>query len=1100
MNKKLKLNLLQDDPILRNSPSYFEFYHDYVSPALEKLIKKNKQSYTIGLFGDWGSGKSTIIENLKSDFSDYPVFIFDAWKYQSDPLRRTFLINLYNFINNSKDNNIGWLKDKKPKKTFLDDLYISYTQEDDKPKGEDSLNEGYFTKLWNKIRSKPAPWIIFGSIAMAIPLWVGSQYKFGEQNVFVAWVLRLSGILGLSSTATALVGIIGKEFVSTLTKWVLEDVKGKVKTQKIIETREALNSPEQFEAKFKEIIKSINNNIVIVFDNIDRIDPDVAIQTLSTIKTFFGPTKKRGKQVVFIIPCDSEAIIERIEQHYEIVNDGRKALEYLRKLFNVSLWMPEFIETDIEDFVKKVIPLYGEDAKNWLKDENMMIVLNQTFSNKTNPREIKQYLNNLIATILIINNTDPEVREIIFNNLPYMAKVLTIRQKFPFAYKRLKENCFEPENILKSKDPSEFIEFMSNTNIITTDNAEPFIFFKKPNRSKNVIDDEKFVSALLSNNSELTYQIIEKNSSKLDDLINFLLGLYKTYKSKPDILFTLMNSFLQVVSEFNIDIESTAYFNTTADIIYRDIWNKYQEFNTEQIFKHFIQNTKTNKAIRFKLIDRYMASIKGEELNNDISKVKEILIGLLAINSEDQNRIQDIRNIIENKYAQHSEIMSLFNETNQETYITVKAFNIFIESINIDNHSNLIPILNLYSDFINEHQFKSNIIRKLNELLSKDIEIDQNHNDQKQNLYNEVDQLLFGSVDLLTTPDDDTKFSLLSTIQESYSRIVNLNTKYYMITSIFGLTESIHSENYTSQVTEAKNLINQFINESSSDSLLDLINRLSIHKQSENFVNLYTSHIVKRAIINGIEEIYPCYSIMNNDNKQIVINEVIDHRDDADLKFIGGLKELPDRVQTIKKLLDKATKLQPQDRTGIYNWIKFNVHIHDSIEIKDEIVSQIKNLLKNEPRHQETAYNFIYESNFLSEVNKREIGEDIIDWLKNSGTVLDHQNRFIIQSISLLYKHLSLTSKDNFIHELFKVLYSQPDTTIINIVTETLLKIEIKYKDFSNYFIDFRENMRRSLQNDKRVYLIESISKLENIHGNKKEKEYWKELKTLLNN
>jgi len=72
-----------------------------------------------------------------------------------------------------------------------------------------------------------------------------------------------------------------------------------IKNKEITEKEERLNSPEQFEKLFSEIIDSIKNNekIIIVFDNIDRVQGDVAIKILSTIKTFLNSKKKCNKDI-----------------------------------------------------------------------------------------------------------------------------------------------------------------------------------------------------------------------------------------------------------------------------------------------------------------------------------------------------------------------------------------------------------------------------------------------------------------------------------------------------------------------------------------------------------------------------------------------------------------------------------------------------------------------------------------------------------------------------------------------------------------------------------------------------------------------------------
>ena len=65
-----------------------------------KIIKNTPQDkvFTIGLFGSWGSGKSSIIKTTKDTIEaedDKVKFItYDAWKYVNDSFRRMFLLKI----------------------------------------------------------------------------------------------------------------------------------------------------------------------------------------------------------------------------------------------------------------------------------------------------------------------------------------------------------------------------------------------------------------------------------------------------------------------------------------------------------------------------------------------------------------------------------------------------------------------------------------------------------------------------------------------------------------------------------------------------------------------------------------------------------------------------------------------------------------------------------------------------------------------------------------------------------------------------------------------------------------------------------------------
>lgn len=87
--------------------------HERVADAITELIRSGKGGKIIGLEGNWGSGKSTIIRQIRKklratnpqpqdDISEdsqpaveadqpYAVVVFDAWAHEGDPLRRTVL-------------------------------------------------------------------------------------------------------------------------------------------------------------------------------------------------------------------------------------------------------------------------------------------------------------------------------------------------------------------------------------------------------------------------------------------------------------------------------------------------------------------------------------------------------------------------------------------------------------------------------------------------------------------------------------------------------------------------------------------------------------------------------------------------------------------------------------------------------------------------------------------------------------------------------------------------------------------------------------------------------------------------------------------------
>jgi hypothetical protein len=103
MKTKIKLipdiecNLDQESADLMGTGPYVD--------VLEKMIEDNIEKdtpLTIGLFGGWGSGKSSIIKTMSDRFSQkktVKIVIYDAWKYSGDAFRRSFLLEMKKQLN-----------------------------------------------------------------------------------------------------------------------------------------------------------------------------------------------------------------------------------------------------------------------------------------------------------------------------------------------------------------------------------------------------------------------------------------------------------------------------------------------------------------------------------------------------------------------------------------------------------------------------------------------------------------------------------------------------------------------------------------------------------------------------------------------------------------------------------------------------------------------------------------------------------------------------------------------------------------------------------------------------------------------------------------
>lgn len=1088
-NIELKLNLLKDSPVSKNDESYYNFYHQYLSPALKKILDNSTKIETIGLFGKWGTGKSTVIKNLQTECKNkYPVLVFDTWKYQGDPLRRTFLISLLKF---AIDNEL-FKKGEELEENFLDDLYEKYSTSDiEKVKGNDE-NISRFKKIVNIIKTwiKNNLFLFILSIfvIISLSLWTLSQYFLGEGNRIIANILKIPGIISLSGITVTVLTWTSKKVVEKVTELLMSSFSLEIKSQTIIRQRDYLNSPEQFEKKFIEIIKRLKQKVVIVFDNIDRVQGETAIEILSSIKTFVEP-KETGNNVVFVVPCDSDSISKQFNR----VSKNADSNEFLRKIFNTILWTPDFIDIDLEDFTKKQIKLLGEDYK-LIDNDDVVLVINQAF--RSNPREIKQFINNLVSLLFVASKT--EVWSIIKDNIAFLAKVLVMRQKYPKAYEKLKEVWYAPQTVynLLENAGAGFTDFMISTSTITATTAEPFLYFKQPNWAKDVIESEDLATALVSGNIDKTTEIFQKNIKKLDTLVNYLLSLYSKYK-KPEWMINIFLSQLGAVNSLNIENLNNNYYNRTAKIIERDLWQYYRRLPVNQIFKYYI-NSNVDKTVKDGLVDRYISILGNKELingNNDISQ--EIFENLLQINTLTDSQIEIIRTKIDENYSERIDILSLF-ETNakQEKFIPRSALEKYINQINYDEEGKFnvsLSELIFYKKYINNNNLRNVLLGKIKIILQEDINRAPQSTETKRIMCNTINELFISADNIVDGAEQTVIHDICDQLIQSYNIAGSVDDKYYflpLLNTLKKITDPTQTQNIDSKLSE----FIKTANTTSINLVTDILGRLNVLK---TFISENLPSIKQRAVLLGGNQLDKLYSLAAKNEKQEILIDTISQRDDLGFHFLITLTKIPGRNNIILSILNRLSVIAVQDRLGYYVWINTKIKGSD-FNLKLMIVDHIINsLTSDDVQTQELGNKILNDAKFLSETHKRDIAKKVIDWLRTPGKVINSTHRNSVISISSLFNNIQTTLQKDFVFILFELLRNEGDLECLKVAIEALSMINPKWIEYEKDFTDFGENLKQWQNEQNRIYVSTELVKFKSSKPNKKETIYWSDINNL---
>ncbi len=1086
MTEKLKFKFLKDVP-LGNEDGVVEFYHNKVAPALQEILENDSCVHTIGLFSRWGTGKSTVIEMIRGELK-YSMFVFDTWKYQDDSLRRIFLIKLVKFLDSEGEKIDPFILDPLHKTTEI--------REEVAVLGRDAKKQKFRGRVKSFLKTN---WLFLVAILLLLA-WVILETFLDSDNFIIQTIKNFAAVVGsFSLLGILLIPAFEKIWQRSIDKFLsslgpLSTIKTK------IEKEERLNSPEQFETLFKEIVGSIKSEkkVIIVFDNIDRVQGDTAIKILSTIKTFLNPKEVSG--LTFIVPCDPDAINSQIKSFYKEKTDNFDSSEYLRKLFNVVIYMPEFIEADLHAFIKKIIEDTG-DIKTLLQHEDVAFVIGSAFSN--NPREIKQFINNLISALVLAYKT--EVWDRIKDNIPYLAKVLVLRQKYPVAYQRLKEKWFDPENILKDEDENKqelkgLREFMLKTLPIQVDNAKPFIYFKEPSVSKKLNSSSELTVALVNGNKDEAISILKKgeNTKAVVDLVELLL---EEYRSQNDLLKNIFSTSLEVFDELKFDIKRKTFYRLMAQRLNTDLWQFFAELPTNLIFSNLLTKKELDDQFSKPLIKRYALTLDNEETRKPdrLELVKNILINLREnINSIDNDTRIQISRSIDEHFSTNFEIVSLFEKLKeQEDFITPQAFEKFITNINEQTFLKNIKTIFQFKDFILKKKKLGALLQKVIELIQKETSEYPDHRPEKETLMKAVGEIFSEFKDELNNVDDGVKIQLIKQFTQAFKSIGGWDNRTPLINNLRWL----YFYAPDSQKTELNNLINTYCQQATAPKIEEVLNYLQkeTKETAEKFIDDYFQSFLQKSMESDTF-LDVIYEKADKDKKLELITNLINQKGVNSLNFIKKLGDnLPNRQTVVKNLLDKLPSIPHGEQVLICGYLPSQLSKNDPTDLKEQMVNQIKTLLKSDtPESQEAGLNLLTNNDSLSEKKRKEIGKEALDWLKQPGKVLDSSHRFVLKSVASLVTIMQETSMSHFTYTLFDMLKQDKDKATLEVSLEILDKLKPKYVNYEKDFKDLLNCLKEWPQNENRNLVIEKVKTLKSSNPNEEEEVFWKEINSLI--
>ena len=244
---------------------------------------------SIGVFGNWGAGKSSLLNLIEQQIKpdEWIIIKFDAWLYQGfDDARAALLETIASHL----------IQAAKDEETIL------------------QKSKNLFVRI-NGLR-------LLGLMAEGAALAAGVPTFGLISKTFETAKESLDGVQ--NETESKQIVEVGKNLVDS----------GK----NLIKPKEKQTPPQQideFRKEYGEILQDLGKKLVIVIDNLDRCLPANAIQTLEAIRLFLFLNR-----TAFIIAADEEMIRHSVAEHYKDLS-YRHQIDYLDKLIQIPIRVPK---------------------------------------------------------------------------------------------------------------------------------------------------------------------------------------------------------------------------------------------------------------------------------------------------------------------------------------------------------------------------------------------------------------------------------------------------------------------------------------------------------------------------------------------------------------------------------------------------------------------------------------------------------------------------------------------------------------------------------------------------------------------------------------
>jgi hypothetical protein len=387
-----KLSLLLDD---RPSQKDFLDFHAYCQTLRDLLLHSGTTTpLTIGIFGRWGTGKTTLMRMLENTLKSEGVVSvwFNAWQYgKEEELWAAFLQSILNKLK----------ADLRQLERLKFNTNLLWNRID------------WDNALENALKYTLRILIVIIPIAITWPL-----SRRIQQEAYNA-ILRILG-------GTLSVGLGFWVFVKPLAEAIRKNINLDISTfWKTSNYQKHIAFLDEFREHFADIVQSLpskeEKRLVVFIDDLDRCSPDKTLQILDAIKLFVDI-----QGCVYILGLDQDIVQKAVSIKYK--DDPIAQADYLGKIIQLPFQLPPLDRNRMQEFM--------DQLKLELPDRRCHQVFVEGLI--ANPRELKRTVN-IFSLLWNLAANRQKLAELI--KPVRLAKIVVIQHSYPELHKLLRSHA-----------------------------------------------------------------------------------------------------------------------------------------------------------------------------------------------------------------------------------------------------------------------------------------------------------------------------------------------------------------------------------------------------------------------------------------------------------------------------------------------------------------------------------------------------------------------------------------------------------------------------------------------------------------------------------